>query len=261
MSSSPHTDADLTTTVKRVPGGRVSNWMLDEVAEGDVLVLTRPAGVFTLRPALDAARRVQRGERHHPGDLGDQERAGHHRPTGAAALREPRSRLGDLPRELDALASAYPNRFEVVHHLDVEHGFVHSDVVHAVRGRRSRRRFLRLRSGTVHGRRGGRARAAARAVGPGVHRALRRSRRPAFRDEPPATPAPVAGRRRRRRRPSSSCSTARAHEVHYQAGRDVPRDRASSRTARAVLVRGRELRDVHGPPRRGRRRGCASTTR
>jgi ferredoxin-NADP reductase len=50
MSSSPHTDEDLTTTVKRVPGGRVSNWMNDEVAEGDVLMLTRPAGVFTLRP-------------------------------------------------------------------------------------------------------------------------------------------------------------------------------------------------------------------
>ena len=35
MSSSPDTDAELTTTVKRVPGGQVSNWMLDEVAEGD----------------------------------------------------------------------------------------------------------------------------------------------------------------------------------------------------------------------------------
>jgi ferredoxin-NADP reductase len=50
MSSSPHTDAEFVTTVKRVPGGRVSNWMLDEVAEGDVLALTRPAGVFTLAP-------------------------------------------------------------------------------------------------------------------------------------------------------------------------------------------------------------------
>src|SRR4029077_39392 len=34
--------------VKRVAGGRVSNWLLDEVAAGDVLELTRPAGVFTL---------------------------------------------------------------------------------------------------------------------------------------------------------------------------------------------------------------------
>ena len=31
--------------------------------------------------------------------------------------------------ELDALACTYPNRVEVVHHLDVEHGFVHSDSV------------------------------------------------------------------------------------------------------------------------------------
>ena len=44
MSSSPHTDSDLAVTVKRVHGGRVSNWMLDEVTEGDVLVLTLPAG-------------------------------------------------------------------------------------------------------------------------------------------------------------------------------------------------------------------------
>ena len=50
MSSSPATDTELTLTVKRVAGGRVSNWMLDRVGEGDVLALTRPAGVFTLRP-------------------------------------------------------------------------------------------------------------------------------------------------------------------------------------------------------------------
>src|SRR6478609_3963625 len=49
MSSSPATDTELTLTVKRVAGGRVSNWMLDRVGEGDVLALTRPAGVFTLR--------------------------------------------------------------------------------------------------------------------------------------------------------------------------------------------------------------------
>ncbi len=98
MSSSPHTDPDLTVAVKRVPGGRVSNWMLDEVAEGDVLVLTHPAGVFTLRPRTVTARRVQRRKRHHPGDLGDQERAGHDRPIGAVALRQPQYRIGDLRR-------------------------------------------------------------------------------------------------------------------------------------------------------------------
>ena len=49
MSSAPETDRDLTVTVKRVPGGVVSNWFNDRVAAGDVLELTRPAGVFCVR--------------------------------------------------------------------------------------------------------------------------------------------------------------------------------------------------------------------
>lgn len=50
MSSSPHTDPDLVVTVKRVPGGLVSNWFHDNVVEGTVLEVTRPAGVFCPRP-------------------------------------------------------------------------------------------------------------------------------------------------------------------------------------------------------------------
>ena len=46
MSSAPETDGDLTVTVKRVAGGLVSNWLLDHVSEGDLLELTKPAGVF-----------------------------------------------------------------------------------------------------------------------------------------------------------------------------------------------------------------------
>ncbi|NUU20865.1 MAG: oxidoreductase, partial [Streptomycetaceae bacterium] len=49
MSSAPETDDELMTTVKRVPGGRVSNWLHDNVAEGDEVEITRPAGVFCLR--------------------------------------------------------------------------------------------------------------------------------------------------------------------------------------------------------------------
>jgi ferredoxin-NADP reductase len=56
MSSSAETDNDLTVTVKRVAGGVVSNWFLDHVREGDVLEVTKPAGVFcpqaTERPVL-----------------------------------------------------------------------------------------------------------------------------------------------------------------------------------------------------------------
>ncbi len=46
MSSAPTTDPDLTVTVKRVAGGAVSNWLNDHVSAGDVLEVTKPAGVF-----------------------------------------------------------------------------------------------------------------------------------------------------------------------------------------------------------------------
>ena len=46
MSSAPETDPDLTVTVKRVAGGLVSNWFLDHLAQGDVVEVTKPAGVF-----------------------------------------------------------------------------------------------------------------------------------------------------------------------------------------------------------------------
>ena len=49
MSSSPDTGEPLTTTVKRVPGGRMSNWMLDTVVTGDKLEVMRPTGRFVLR--------------------------------------------------------------------------------------------------------------------------------------------------------------------------------------------------------------------
>nr|WP_237421801.1 ferredoxin--NADP reductase [Gordonia sp. SID5947] len=48
MSSSPETDSELATTVKRVAGGRVSNWLLDNLGEGDVIDMSRPAGLFCL---------------------------------------------------------------------------------------------------------------------------------------------------------------------------------------------------------------------
>jgi ferredoxin-NADP reductase len=53
MSSAPETDPELTVTVKRVAGGRVSNWFNDAVGEGDLLEVTRPAGVFCAEGHLD----------------------------------------------------------------------------------------------------------------------------------------------------------------------------------------------------------------
>jgi ferredoxin-NADP reductase len=51
MSSSRDTGDRFTITVKRVPGGRMSNWMNDVLAPGDTLEVMRPAGLFVLRAA------------------------------------------------------------------------------------------------------------------------------------------------------------------------------------------------------------------
>src|SRR5918998_1800833 len=50
MSSSPAVDDELQVTVKRVPGGAVSNRMIDALRPGAVVEVTRPAGAFCLAP-------------------------------------------------------------------------------------------------------------------------------------------------------------------------------------------------------------------
>ncbi|NBE55820.1 ferredoxin--NADP reductase [Streptomyces boluensis] len=47
LSSSPHTGEPLKITVKRVIGGRCSNWVCDEVRAGDEIEALPPAGTFT----------------------------------------------------------------------------------------------------------------------------------------------------------------------------------------------------------------------
>jgi ferredoxin-NADP reductase len=49
MSSSPDTGDPFTVTVKRVPGGKMSNWMNDALAPGDRIDVLPPAGLFVLR--------------------------------------------------------------------------------------------------------------------------------------------------------------------------------------------------------------------
>src|SRR4029077_19627465 len=51
MSSSPDTGDPFTVTVKRVPGGKMSNWMNDTLAPGHAIDVMPPAGLFVLRAA------------------------------------------------------------------------------------------------------------------------------------------------------------------------------------------------------------------
>jgi 3-ketosteroid 9alpha-monooxygenase subunit B len=129
MSSSPDTDTELALTVKRVAGGRVSNWLLDEIVEGDVIALTCPAGVFTLRPRTTPIVAFAGGSGITPVFS---------LIKSALVTTQRRVRLLYANRdidsiifraELDALSVAHGDRLEVVHHLDTEHGFVHSSGV------------------------------------------------------------------------------------------------------------------------------------
>lgn len=52
MASSPHVDVSLAVSVKRVPGGLVSNYLCDQVKPGDILETLEPMGTFV--PKLDA---------------------------------------------------------------------------------------------------------------------------------------------------------------------------------------------------------------
>ena len=124
MSSSPDTDHELMVTVKRVPGGLVSNWMHDHLAPGDVVEVTLPAGAFCLRetgapllafcggsgitPVLSLAKSAL-------ATTGRRVRVlAANRDSGAIIFAS----------ALSGLACCYPDRFEVRHHLDTGNGFL-----------------------------------------------------------------------------------------------------------------------------------------
>src|SRR5215831_2769210 len=51
MSSSPETGDPFTVTVKRVSGGKMSNWLNDTLGPGSAIEVVPPAGLFVLRAA------------------------------------------------------------------------------------------------------------------------------------------------------------------------------------------------------------------
>ncbi|MEU6352588.1 ferredoxin--NADP reductase [Streptomyces sp. NPDC047072] len=129
MSSAPETDAELMTTVKRVPGGKVSNWLHDHVVEGDELELTLPRGKFCLRPAATPLLGFSGGSGITPVlSLA----------KSALATTDRRVRLLCADRDrpsaifltsLEDLARRYPGRLTVVRHLDADRGFLDRDAV------------------------------------------------------------------------------------------------------------------------------------
>jgi 3-ketosteroid 9alpha-monooxygenase subunit B len=129
MSSAPETDSELMTTVKRVASGKVSNWMVDNVVEGDELTMTRAAGTFVLSPTSLPLLAFAGGSGVTPilslakSALASTERT-------VRILCADRDRASVIfEAVLDELVERYPGRLSVDRHIDVEHGLLDPDAV------------------------------------------------------------------------------------------------------------------------------------
>jgi 3-ketosteroid 9alpha-monooxygenase subunit B len=124
LSSSPGWDARAKVTIKRVADGRMSNWMNDQLRQGDLIQVLPPGGAFILhetdRPLvffgggsgitpvisllkqalLETSRRIKM----------------------IYANRDLESVI--FKSEIDQIAADYSERFELVHHLDSDDGFL-----------------------------------------------------------------------------------------------------------------------------------------
>jgi 3-ketosteroid 9alpha-monooxygenase subunit B len=124
MSSSPDVGDPLTTTVKRVPDGQMSNWMNDALSTGDAIDVMRPAGLFVLRETDVPIVAFAGGSGITPvisiikSALATTERE----ITLVYANRSADAVIfGD---ELERLRKGSAGRFSIHHHLDSERGFL-----------------------------------------------------------------------------------------------------------------------------------------
>jgi ferredoxin-NADP reductase len=124
MSSSPDTDAELATTVKRVPGGLVSTWMHETLKAGDVVEVTSPAGVFTLRDNPAPLVAFAGGSGVTP--IMSLAKSALARTGRMVKILSANRDAGSVifAAALDELAQRHPGRVEVRHHLDSVSGLV-----------------------------------------------------------------------------------------------------------------------------------------
>lgn len=137
MSSSPDAGEPLTVTVKRVPGGAMSNWMNDTLRPGDTIDVLPPAGLFVLRaseaplvafaggsgitPVISIVKSALLTTRR------DVRLVYANRDRGSVILAD----------ALDGLVAKSGGRLSVYHHLDAEGGFLDAAACAALAGDRN----------------------------------------------------------------------------------------------------------------------------
>lgn len=137
LSSAPETDPWPQVTVKRVDEGRISNWFNDNVKVGDSILVQPPEGRFVLRST--------------EGDHGIVLFGGGSGVTPVLSILKSALRTTDrdvkliyanrdersiiFKDEIDLWLAEFPERLEVIHHLDSQAGFMTvADIQEHIRG-------------------------------------------------------------------------------------------------------------------------------
>jgi len=133
LSSAPGLDAAHKVTVKRVEGGRMSNWIADHLKAGATIRVSPPEGRFVLNAdAGDADLGLFGGGSGITPLLSLAKTALSTTARRVKLVYANRDAASVIFREeLDALVAKYPGRFEVHHHLDAEEGFLALEDVRA----------------------------------------------------------------------------------------------------------------------------------
>ena len=135
LSSAPETDGLPKVTVKRVDGGKGSNWFHDALKEGEVLEVLPPAGRFVLNEGEAPLLLFGGGSGITPmmSLIKSALKAGTRRIRLFYANRDKPSVIFDA--ELVALLAAHDGRLEVIHHLDAEQGLTKpEEILAALKG-------------------------------------------------------------------------------------------------------------------------------
>jgi 3-ketosteroid 9alpha-monooxygenase subunit B len=132
IASSPDCNHEHKVTVKRVQGGRVSNWLNDHLRVGDRLGVMRPEGRFVLDGVDTPLLLFAGGSGITPviSILKTALLTSARRATLLYANRDTNSVI--FRAELDDLERRYPDRARVVHRFDDAHGLLDAQTVHAL---------------------------------------------------------------------------------------------------------------------------------
>jgi 3-ketosteroid 9alpha-monooxygenase subunit B len=135
LSSAPGIDSQPKVTVKRVDGGKGSNWFHDSLKEGGTLDVLPPAGRFVLGDGDAPLLLFGGGSGITPmmALIKSALKSSKRRMRLFYANRDKPSIIFDA--EFEALAKANPGRLEVIHHLDATQGFAKpEDIAATVKG-------------------------------------------------------------------------------------------------------------------------------